>query len=140
MLTKGYLMKYYKPMELRTKEQNKQLHMLLGNLGLMDSKAWLVSEYTDGRTEKSSEMTKQEATELIRALNDKGDRKRKRVISHLAEAGYVINGRPDMEAINKWVLQQKFKKPLNAHTDSELSLLIYAASKVKEHFLSKVIA
>lgn len=125
---------------LRTKEQNKQLHLLLGNLGLMDSKAWLVSEYTNGRTERSSEMSVGEAAELIKALNDAGDRKRKRVISHLAEAGYVKNGRPDMEAINKWVLQQKFKKPLNAHSDSELSSLIYAASKVKDHFLKKVIS
>ncbi|MEZ5195086.1 MAG: hypothetical protein R2764_01405 [Bacteroidales bacterium] len=125
-------------MELRTKEQNKQIHMLLGNLGLMDSKSWLVEEYTHGRTDRSSEMTRQEATELIRALNDVNDRKRKRVISHLAEAGYVKNGRPDMDAINKWVIQQKFKKPLNAHSDSELSSLIYAASKVKDHFLSKV--
>lgn len=127
----------------RTNEQNRALHSLITKAGFdADMKADIVFNYTDGRTRSSADLTYSECNELIKFLGriipDVLDKKRKRVIACLAEAGFVIKGKPDMMAINKWVIQQKFKKPLNDHNSNELSALIYAAEQVKGHFLSKI--
>lgn len=53
-----------------TKTQNSRLHALLTQRGLMDSKAELVEEYTQGRIVHSSEMTAGEAAGLIISLAD----------------------------------------------------------------------
>lgn len=131
---------------LRTKEQNKQLHTLLCKLKIdLDTKEDLVAIYTNERTKRSSEMYRSECALLIYDLQKKFtpsqkelllDQKRKRVISHLAQAGYVTPaGRPDMVAISAWVEKQKFKKRFNDHTAAELSILIYASRQVLKHQL-----
>lgn len=129
----------------RTKEQNTRLHALLAQLGMdSDDKEEMVSEYTNYRTQRSSEMTHLECGQLIhslelvqRAQDHHLDKKRKRVISHLIEAGYTKDGRADMPAIHAWVEKQKHKKHLNKHTSPELSQLIHAAAAVKNHKLEK---
>lgn len=133
---------------LRTKEQNKKLHALLCKLKInLDTKEDLVAVYTSERTKRSSEMYTYECDQLIYDLQ-KGitpsqeelllDQKRKRVISHLAQAGYTLpTGKPDMYAITTWVEKQKFKKKFNAHTASELSVLIHASRQVLNHQLEK---
>jgi len=128
---------------IRTKEQNKELHLLLNRTGLdSDNKAELVRTYTKGRTSSSAEMLIHECRQLIgdlRVNNSLADNKRKRVISHLKEAGFSLpDGRADMERIQGWVQQQKFKRKLNEHTIEQLSGLIHAANAVRKHFLSKV--
>lgn len=110
-----------------------------------DEKEQLVHLHTDGRTTRSSQMTVKEADALIYNLrffmSDElvRDRKRKRVIAVMKEAGYRhADGRADMDAIHDWVMKQKFKKHMNAHTINELSSLIYAAEQVRDHYLAKV--
>lgn len=130
-------------MALRTQVHNRQLHAILNKQGIdAEAKAELVLDFTNGRTHRSSQMTDEECLNLIRSLNapvrDELDKKRKRVISHLKGAGYILgDGRADMTAINQWVQKQKFKKPLNKHTSSELSTLIYAAEQVLDLYLKQ---
>lgn len=133
---------------LRTKEQNKQLHAILLKLKIdLDTKEDLVAIYTHERTKRSSEMYTHECNQLICDLQKDItpsqeelilDKKRKRIISHLAQAGYTLpTGKPDMHAITTWVEKQKFKKKFNAHTAKELSVLIYASRQVLNHQLQK---
>lgn len=133
---------------IRTTTQNKRLHQLLCKLHIdLDTKEQLVKQYTRGRTHRSSEMNMHECQALINRLSHEVtptqeemvlDRQRKRVISHMAQAGYVLpTGQPDMAAINAWVKQQKFKKKFNDHTSRELSVLIHASRQVLNHLLSK---
>lgn len=129
----------------RTYTQNNQLHALLMQHGLdLSQKEDLVHQYTHGRTTRSSKMHIHECQKLIDALRGQNhpdllDRKRKRVIAHLAEAGYITpDGRPDMPAIYAWARRQKHKKNMNRLTSRQLSELIVAADGVKNHYLSKV--
>ena len=128
---------------LRTTEQNKALHALLTELGLgLEDKERLVLQYTNGRTTRSSEMQIHECDYLLKGLRAKKgteherDQKRKRIISHMAEAGYQTpEGKPDMVAIHQWVKRQT-KKQFNALSGYELSQLIYAADKVRKHSIN----
>lgn len=134
----------------RTKAQNSRLYSLFGRLGIYGRlKADLVVQYTGGRTIKSSEMSYDECQALINYLQSRVyayspeqavlDKKRKRVISHLKEAGFILpDGKADMQSIYAWVKRQKHKKGFNEHTDGELSELIHAAAQVKDYFLSKL--
>lgn len=129
---------------IRTSTQNRQLHSLLTKAGLdLEDKETLVHQFTGKRTTRSSEMTRNECQALINELKvltnqDLLDRKRKRVIAHLAEAGFITeDGRPDMVIIHAWVKRQKHKKELNSLNSYQLSELIHAAEKVKDHFISK---
>lgn len=129
----------------RTITQNNRLHALLHQLGIdLDTKEVLIDQFTNGRTVRSSEMTRNECQALIKELEVRvgseadRDKKRKRVIAQLAEAGYITkDARPDMPRIYEWVRRQKHKKHLNAHTSDELSGLIYAAEQVKNHYLQQ---
>ncbi len=132
---------------LRTPHQNIELHVLLMKLGIdLDQKEELVSQYTNHRTVRSSKMNKDECQKLINALRAQADpnfelldRKRKRVISHLIEAGFVTaTNRADMKSIHAWVKRQKHKKHLNDLDSRQLSELIVAAKGVRDHFLKKV--
>lgn len=139
----------------RTLKQNKTLHVLIGRLHIdEETKQDLVHQYTRGRTIHSSHMTFDEANQLIRALRKElpdpawkaknsheamKERKRKRIISHMAEAGFILpDGSPDMKAIHTWVQKQAYKKHLNRHSSEELSVLIYAADEVRQHFYKKM--
>lgn len=126
----------------RTPEQNIQLHTLLTRLGIdLEGKEDLVSQYTQGRTTSSREMNVEECQALINELNrhtapDLLDTKRKRVIAHLAEAGYLTpEGKPDMVGIYGWVRRQKYKLEFNSLNSYQLSELIHAADRVRTHFL-----
>jgi hypothetical protein len=140
----------------RTNAQNKQIHALISKQGIdADTKAGMCMDVSSDRCSSTSDLFEHEAWLLISALNrqvnaadnpapksvvdDKLQKQRRRVIAKLASAGYVTPlGKADMEAINQWVLQQKFKKKLNDHSSEELSKLIYAAEQVYKHFISKV--
>lgn len=132
----------------------RRIYAILGRLnkaGARLTKDDLVADATGGQTTHLSQLNAVQWRALMEHANgllvafgltgtsDPNDRKRKRVISHLKEAGYMLpNGRADMQAIEAWVLKQKHGKRLNAHTSQELSELIYAAEKVKQHYLSKI--
>ncbi len=54
----------------RTNYQNKRIYTLLEELGLKDSKEDIVFSCSNGRTSASSEMTKDEADDMIIELNN----------------------------------------------------------------------
>lgn len=133
-------------MRYRNPQQNRRLHQLLQQLGIdEEQKLDMVSSYTNGRTTSSSQMYWHECQNLINFLNaqasgkaDVADRKRKRVISQMRQAGYVTaTGKADMRAIEAWVLKT-FKKPFNSLSTGELSKVIVASENVKKHYLSKL--
>lgn len=132
---------------IRTQKQNIDLHILLTKLSITpEEKADLVYLYSSQRTKTSANLYESECAKLIKMLekrwedlDEKRDKRRKRVISHLAEAGYTTpQGRPDMNKIHSWVRKQKHKKHLNDHNLKELSSLIKAAEGVRDHYLSKL--
>lgn len=119
--------------QLSTKAQQQRIHMLAkqNNKEENDLRK-MIAAITHQRTESTKQMTCYHAKALIAYLEDKLDRKRKRVIANLKTTGM------SMDEIHAWVLQQKHKKHLNEHTSQELSQLIYAAEKVKNHYYSKI--
>jgi len=129
---------------------NQQIGIMLRERGIdQEGKEEMVHEFTDGRTKSIRGMNDLEKRELIRLLrgsvqmptppNDINNQKRRRIISHLKEAGYVLpDGKADMQAIQAWVAKQRFKKELNAHSSAELSVLISCAEKVREHYYLKI--
>ena len=74
-----------------TNAQLSKLHVLLTQLKIMDQKAALVFQFTNYRETSSKEMTKDEATELIRHLSryDSSDKMRKKVFALAYEAGII---------------------------------------------------
>jgi len=128
----------------RTFKQNKILHMLITKVGMPeDAKKEMIISFTNGRTENSAAMNYYECQAMIDRLNelfkDEADKKRKKVISNLIQAGFITpQGKADMPRINAWCMNQAFKKDLNGHSMVELSKLIFAAEKVKAHSLGKI--
>jgi hypothetical protein len=115
---------------------NKILHAELGKRGLMEMKADIIGEFTNGRTNSSKELTDAEARELIRILPNPskgegswkpkpGDAMRKKILAMAAEIGWKNNGKIDVQRVNAWCEKySSFKKPLNAHTTEELNKLV----------------
>ncbi len=117
--------------------QNKALHYLLNNRGLIPQKEMLVLSYTNGRSRSSKDLSFQEAGELISYLKtlDHSHKMRRKIISMAHELGWHLppspNGegkgvrRIDMNAINEWCKKYGFgKKELNEYTESELPKLV----------------
>jgi len=83
-------------MKLITKPQISKLHVLLTNLGLIDQKAEIVYNFTEGRTESTKELTIQEARQLITNLSEYDPKERiKAVIFSLAYKAGIIYGSTD---------------------------------------------
>ncbi len=93
---------------LITTSQNKRLHQLLSMLELKEMKVTLVSQFTNGRTASSTEMTNVEAQALISSLEAEVKQKcgpmRGKIIHYLCLLGYV-NGdaKPDYLRINNYI-------------------------------------
>lgn len=91
-----------------TPQINKRLHALLHMLNLMEQKADLVRQYTNGRTLSTREMDNVEALALIHALE--GDREQRskamrgKIIHYLCLLGMTLeDGSPNYDRINGWV-------------------------------------
>lgn len=96
------------PMPLINLTQNRALHSLLSQLNLLDQKADLIEQYTDGRTRSSREMSEREAEALVSALKQEKERQTKKSIAKaihlLCLLGYVRgNGDPDYGRINTFI-------------------------------------
>ncbi|MBA3900976.1 MAG: hypothetical protein H0X62_12350 [Bacteroidetes bacterium] len=112
----------------------------LNALGAELTKEEVVSEYTEGRTESLNNMQPNEWNHMISSMNMQLrnsselflelDKKRKKVIANMKLCGYSV------DETKIWAAKQR-KMPFNQLTSSELSELIYASGKVKDHFLSK---
>ncbi len=137
-------------MKPRTLEQNNRLHGLLTTLALWPQKKALVLQYTDQRTEKSSEMSFDECQLLINALNSnkvhnstdgKMDRMRKKVIGICHDMGWQnADSTIDLHRINSFLLSDKSstKKELNDLSEKELHTAIHQFDKLREYHLKHV--
>ena len=117
--------------------QKKRLHLLLNQTGNTENKATIVEGFTEGRTIHSSEMTQQEAFEMIDHLvnlasSDKRqtpeNKMRRKLISLAYEMRWAKPGdwKKAVQSIDKFCQGEhgKFKKPLNKHNYSELIQLV----------------
>lgn len=89
-------------------QQNRELHALLGELGMMDSKAHLVRQHTKGRTSSSKDLSFDEAEALITSLRSERDeligKMRRKAIHLMCLMGYVTDSQaPDYNRINNFV-------------------------------------
>jgi hypothetical protein len=117
---------------LITAGQNRRLHQLLNKLHITDMKGELVYEFTEHRTTHSSQMTYNEAMQLIKSLErnyknyDQIDKLRKKVISAMIEMWAIDfkTGKADMEFIYWFSLNYIYKKNFNSLTKDELATMI----------------
>jgi hypothetical protein len=124
---------------------NKRLHALLSKQGLMEQKAVLVSNFTEGRTESSKEMTDGEVIQLIEALEPipldkvlKTQLKAQRRTNTLRKCfslfrlmGYTLFDKPDYTRIDNFcIARSQAKKKLTDMNTRELSNLIYQLEKI----------
>lgn len=116
---------------LITPAQNRRLWQLLNKLHIADMKEELVENFTDHRTNHSSQMEYREAMQLIKSLelNDKGydelDKLRKKVISSMIEMWAVDDkGKADMQFIYWFSLNYIHKKQFNSLTKTELTEMV----------------
>ena len=111
-----------------------------------ETKQDLVSQYTNGRETKSSEMHFTECQALINDLRAKvnevspqfkrEDRQRKKVIALLCKIGYVKNDKPDMNRINDWCYKYgNGHTSLTGHKGAELNKLVTQADNMYKDFI-----
>lgn len=118
--------------------QLSRIHILLAQTNNIEHKANIVEGFTEGRTFHSSEMTQQEAFNMIdhlvslqplkTVLDDKKNKMRRKIISMAYEMGWAPPGnwKAAVVAINKFCTGTHgiYKKYLNRHSHKELVLLV----------------
>lgn len=89
-------------MQKITTPQLQKLHVLLNNLGLIDQKADIVHNMTNGRTESSKELTTDEARRLITNLAeyDPNERLKGLIFSLAYQAGIIYGDTPEDKKMN----------------------------------------
>lgn len=152
---------------LRTKDQNKRLHAILGKMGIDRSTdegreilEQMVYDVTKGRTSSSSKMLIDECQALINNLkamtgerpssytgavskykDDKADKMRKKCLSICREMGgdwLMANGQYNWKKINEWLYKSGYlHKSFNSYTAAELPKLVYQFEKLLETHYAK---
>lgn len=122
-----------------TSKQITLICTLLSKTDLKDEKKEVVLHYTDNRTYSVGKMYLNEAKELIEFLLKKqpanafekdevANTMRKKIISCLAQYGFVKQEKPDMSKIYEWVRTHGYlKKELNKYNRNELPKLVTQA-------------
>lgn len=139
--------------------QRKAINAILAKLGLMDDKAAIISDATNGRTTHSSEMTSGEARVLLMALDHKVKAAKKtpnpsqKMINKLFaiahEMGWVktittvgkngMETKKDYTTLHTWINTHGYlKKPLSQYSYNELPKLVHQLDKVYEYYISKL--
>jgi hypothetical protein len=138
--------------QYRTTQQNARLHKLLTDLRMdAEAKRDMVSQFTDGRTESSSQMYSAECQRLIDYLQQQAnqaqsqqaqssDLMRKKIIGFFRKKGHVsANGKTDMQAVHNWCVKHGYlHKPLNQYTYQELPTLVTQAERMYQSFLKAI--
>jgi hypothetical protein len=119
---------------LLTFAQLSRIHVLLAQTNNIEHKADIVEGFTEGRTFHSSEMTQQEAFNMIdhlvslqplkTVLDDAKNKMRRKIISMAYEMGWAPPGKwkDAIAAIDNFCKGEHsiFKKSLNRHSHKEL--------------------
>lgn len=124
-------------MDKMTEKQNRRLWWLFGELGLKDSVGELVSEETNGRTDRVSQLDFIEAMNLIKRLEqhtrkaqerpsrrrdgDVMDRKRKGVIKAICAYGELIGRQWDADYAKGIATRAAGRDYFNELTEGELT-------------------
>lgn len=128
--------------ELITQDQIKLLHILIVKSDMVDNKKAIISNYTNGRTESSKELTRTEARYLIANLQGtksprqdekKAERMRRKIIGLAHEIDWHIAGttKIDMERLNNWCINSSYlHKKLDSYKLAELPKLVTQFEKV----------
>lgn len=129
---------------------NKRLHVLLSQTGLMAQKANMVFGFSAGRTESSRQLTEAEMKGLImyleqqksgRQINDSANRMRRKVISMAHEMHWHLSGtvKIDMIKINTWCIKYSYlHKKLNDYSLTELPKLVSQFESVYKDYLNRI--
>ncbi len=119
----------------RTNEQNSRLHGLLGLLHIEpEQKAWLVEEFTDGRSSSTKDMSSTECQALIDHLAkvatdtnaDRANVMRRKAFAIAHELGWKdAQGKVDRARFDAWMLKYSYlHKGINQYTHNELPKLL----------------
>ena len=127
---------------------NKQLHGLLTQTGLKEQKAALVNSFTGNRSDSSTDLTNEEAKQMIAYLNTKAtehgeaaNKMRRKIISLAHEMHWHLSGtqKIDMQRVNDWCLKFSYlKKELNKYTYTELTKLVTQFTAVYNSYLHNI--
>ena len=133
----------------RTQQQNKVLHRLLSRLGISDeSKADMVLSFTNGRTERSSEMTMGECQNMIVELEHLLDKSktrenelkqtlRRNVFKLMYDLGYLngnMSNTEKLSVINRWAADMlHYDKDLNYLSIDELRRFINQLQAIRRN-------
>lgn len=138
-----------------TAAQLRMLHVQLRNSGIISEKKEIISEYTNGRTDSSRELTINEANDLLRALCRNDSRQNEiKAIWHLAyEMGFIYGSSRDDRKMNSAKLDSfclsrgTVKKPINkqslievrrTHRQFERMYSTFCAKKSKSNRIAQI--
>ena len=119
-----------------------KIHILLKELDLNKYKGLLVMQFTNNRTEHSSEMKVSEALQLIThlsKLDGAAERMRRKVFALAYEVGLIWGDTPDDKRMNGAKLDKflrergTVKKPLNAMSKEELQKTVSQLQQMVKH-------
>jgi len=144
---------------IRTKSQNKRLYALLSQLNINDeNKKELVYQFTNGRTERSSEMEYRECNNLIMSLQEQlitlknkqaNERQysgieqglRREIFKLMYDIGFIHNredNKRKLLVINAWIKKKiKLEKQLNELSVDELNKMIKQLRTVRRIYNEK---
>ena len=129
-----------------TKKQLGFIHMLLNQLGMADSdtKAGFAHTYSNGRTTHTSELEQDEVKALIDFLKRETNlpessksKMTRKILSMAHEMRWELpSGKVDMKRVDDWCVKYGYKhKPLDEHTEGELSLIVTQFERMYKDFL-----
>lgn len=136
--------------QLRTIGQNKRLFGLLQELGLTDQRAELALQYSNKRTERTSQLYYSECAELIKDLEGSQEQEedvrfvdaegeaaknmRRKFFAICHELKWKKNGKLDYDRINAWLLKYGYlHQKINDYEYDELPELISQIEKVLKY-------
>ena len=126
-------------------KQIRTIYAIIRNKGM--NKEEMVSSFTEERTTHLSEMTFDEANEMIVRLKEsqyheyKADKMRKKILYYCHMMRWYIpdTNKLDFNRINQFCVDKGHKhKPLNDYTVKELPMLVSQWESVYEYYLSKI--
>ena len=124
-----------------TTAQLTKIHVLLNQFGIIDDKAALISQFTDGRETSSKKMTFKEAQILLQHLTkfDPLDKMRKKIFA-LAYVAKIIYGdtaadkKMNAAKLNMFLREKgAIKKELNKMNKADLIKVVNQFSQIVKH-------
>ena len=116
-------------------------------LGYAPDRREVITELTNGRTDRLTELSDGEYYELVNKMRQMAseledpalDRMRKKIITLMRKMGYETNHKADMKRIYQWVKHYGlFHKPLNQHSKAELAKLVGQTESMYQSHITQI--